>query len=171
MATQTTVRLVDDLDGSDAVETIEFTVDGKDYEIDLSEVHVDQLRDALAEFVAAARRAPAKRRGRAAAPKAGTDVSAARAWLKENGHQVKDKGRIPADLMDVYEQNKHQAPVDEAPADVEDDTPDELPPLDTSDEAVMAWWNYKGYKPQTKVSAIMRTQYLAAKEKERQGAA
>ena len=57
MATQTTVTLVDDLDGSEADEQIEFAVGGKSYEIDLSAVNSKRLREALAPFVAAARRA------------------------------------------------------------------------------------------------------------------
>ena len=57
------IRLVDDLDGEVADETVEFGVDGKNYEIDLSTANAKKLRDALAEFVAAARRAGGRRRG------------------------------------------------------------------------------------------------------------
>ena len=54
MARQTTVTLVDDLDGSEAEEQVEFSVDGRTYEIDLSTVNASRLRDALAPFVSAA---------------------------------------------------------------------------------------------------------------------
>ena len=54
------MRLVDDLDGSKAVETITIQVDSKEYEIDLNEEHAARLRDALALYVAAGRRANAR---------------------------------------------------------------------------------------------------------------
>src|SRR5690349_1951295 len=66
MATQTTVTLVDDLDGSEAVESVAFALDGVSYEIDLSEDNAEKLRDALAGYVAGARRVDGNRRaGRA----------------------------------------------------------------------------------------------------------
>ncbi|WP_147201168.1 Lsr2 dimerization domain-containing protein, partial [Pseudonocardia asaccharolytica] len=60
------VRLVDDLTGEQADETVVFGLDGKGYEIDLSKAHAESLRNVLAEFVAAARRADGGRRGRRA---------------------------------------------------------------------------------------------------------
>ena len=56
MAQQTTVRFIDDLDGSDASSTVTFALDGRSYEIDLSEDNAAKLRDALAPFVDAARK-------------------------------------------------------------------------------------------------------------------
>jgi hypothetical protein len=61
MARNLTVRLVDDLDGGEAAETVAFGVDGSWYEIDLSVAHAGQLRGALAEFIAAGRRTAARR--------------------------------------------------------------------------------------------------------------
>ena len=55
MAKQTTVTLIDDLDGSVAEEQVEFAVDGRSYEIDLSAANSARLRDLLAPFVTAAR--------------------------------------------------------------------------------------------------------------------
>ena len=62
MATLTTVTVVDDLDGSEAAESVEFALDGVAYEIDLSEDNAEKLRDALAGYVAGARRVTGGRR-------------------------------------------------------------------------------------------------------------
>ena len=56
MAQQVNVKFVDDLDGSDAAGTVSFAIDGRAYEIDLSEDNAARLRDSLASFVAAARK-------------------------------------------------------------------------------------------------------------------
>ena len=56
MAQQTTVRFIDDLDGSDASGTFDFAIDGRRYQIDLSDGNAAKLRDALAPYVGAARR-------------------------------------------------------------------------------------------------------------------
>ena len=63
MATKTTVTLVDDLDGSEASESVAFGLDGASYEIDLSDNNAEKLRDVLANYVANARRADGARRG------------------------------------------------------------------------------------------------------------
>ena len=63
MATMTTVTLVDDLDGSEASGSVSFALDGASYEIDLSDGNADKLRDALAGYVASARRVDGARRG------------------------------------------------------------------------------------------------------------
>lgn len=103
------VRLIDDLDGESADETVEFGIDGKNYEIDLSEKNAGQLRDALAAYVAAARRRTgSRRRGGAAA--GGTrrpaidreQNQAIRDWARKRGMKVSDRGRIPAEVLDAY---------------------------------------------------------------------
>ncbi len=107
MARTTLVRLTDDIDGSTAVETVRFAADGRSYEIDLSAEHADNLRQSLAQFVAAARStsrgngnvAPGRvRPGRPAA----ADSSAVRAGAKENGVPVSNRGRIPDDVLVQY---------------------------------------------------------------------
>jgi hypothetical protein len=55
MAQQTTVRFVDDIDGSEAVGTVSFSLNNRSYEIDLSDANTDKLHDALAPFVEHAR--------------------------------------------------------------------------------------------------------------------
>ena len=103
------VRLVDDLDGEPADSTVEFGIDGKNYEIDLSEANAKRLREALAEFVAAARRANGRRRSAAPAAAAGRRPSidreqnqAIRDWARKRGMKVSDRGRIPAEVLEAY---------------------------------------------------------------------
>ena len=103
------IRLVDDLDGDVADETVEFGVDGKNYEIDLSTANAKKLRDALAEFVASARRAGGRRRGGGAPAAAARRPSidreqnqAIREWARKRGMKVSDRGRIPAEVLEAY---------------------------------------------------------------------
>lgn len=106
MARKVQVSLVDDLDESDADETVSFALDGATYEIDLSEKNAAALRDALATYVAHGRRA-----GRtASAPRASRgsgrvdreQTQAIREWARKNGHQVSDRGRIPSTVLEAY---------------------------------------------------------------------
>jgi nucleoid-associated protein Lsr2 len=119
MAQRTTVTLVDDLDQSEADETVEFGVDGATYEIDLSEANAAKLRDALADYVAHARRLSGRRRpGRAASRPASGSPAAARPsrrasvdreqnqaireWARRQGMTVSERGRIPAEVTEAY---------------------------------------------------------------------
>jgi len=96
------VLLVDDLDGSEADGTVRFGLDGAEYEIDLNAEHARALRDALSRYVQAARRAgggarrPARGGRRAAG---GVDSTEVREWAKAQGIEVKDRGRVPAELV------------------------------------------------------------------------
>ena len=65
MAQQTTVRFVDDLDGSEAVGTVTFSLENRAYEIDLSDENTDKLHEALAPFIEHARKAGGRRVGEA----------------------------------------------------------------------------------------------------------
>ena len=111
MAKQTTITLIDDIDGSEAEEQVEFAIDGKGYEIDLSAANVSRLRDALAPFVSAARRTGGRRGGgsSAAAPaRAGTDREqnqAIREWATQQGMKISERGRIPSNVLEAYHQN------------------------------------------------------------------
>ena len=110
MAQKVTVALVDDTDGGAADETLEFAVDGKGYEIDLSSTNAEKLRDALASYIAAARKAGGTRRrgsasGGIAAPRPKVDREqnqAIRDWARERGKKVSDRGRIPAEVLEEY---------------------------------------------------------------------
>jgi Lsr2 len=94
---------IDDLDGSAAEGTVRFGLDGTEYEIDLNEQHARQLREALANYVSAARRAngAARRPGRAGRRPAasGLNTTEVREWAKAQGMEVKDRGRVPAELV------------------------------------------------------------------------
>jgi hypothetical protein len=102
VAQRTEIVFTDDLDGGPADETVRFGIDGTQYEIDLSKTHADELRSALQPFVDSARRAAAgsaKRAARPAARRAGPTPSDVRAWARSEGIEVKDKGRVPAELV------------------------------------------------------------------------
>ncbi|MDT0269555.1 Lsr2 family protein [Streptomyces sp. DSM 44915] len=112
MAQKVQVLLLDDLSGGEADETVTFALDGKTYEIDLNSENADKLRDALDPYVKAGRRAgsgrPARGRGRGAAAGATSggatqDTAKIRAWAKENGYEVNDRGRVPANIREAYE--------------------------------------------------------------------
>jgi hypothetical protein len=112
MAQKVMVTLVDDLDGSEAEETVEFGLDGAFYEIDLSEDNAERLRDALSEYVEHARRQSGGRKrmaGRAGSGRAPRPASAdreqnqaIREWARKQGMNVSDRGRIPKEVTDAY---------------------------------------------------------------------
>lgn len=108
MAHQTSVTLVDDLDGGKASETVFFGLDGASYEIDLSKKNAGNLRKALTEFVAHGRRvktdrsASARNRNRPA-PRTGPSSAAVREWAAAQGIAVSPRGRISADVLAQYE--------------------------------------------------------------------
>ena len=104
MAQRTEIVLTDDLDGSPADETVRFGIDGTQYEIDLSKAHAGELRSALQPYVASARRVTSGgtgggRRASRSAARRGPNPSDVRAWARSEGIEVKDKGRVPAELV------------------------------------------------------------------------
>ena len=110
MAQQTTVALIDDIDGGKAAETVSFGLDGSIYEIDLSKKNATALRKALGEFTASARKV---RGGKAAAKVARAttttaaptrvDARAVREWAQEQGIAVSARGRVPSDVVEKYQ--------------------------------------------------------------------
>jgi hypothetical protein len=106
VAQKVQVILLDDLDGGTADETVGFALDGVAYEIDLSSDNAAKLRDALAPFVGAARRAGGRRsRTRAvASSRVRSDTTAVREWARGQGLKVSDRGRIPSDILAKYEE-------------------------------------------------------------------
>jgi hypothetical protein len=109
MAQKVEVRLIDDLDGKEANETVAFGLDGSSYEIDLSSKNANKLRDALAAYIGAARKAgriPAKagrgRSGRGSATADREQNQAIREWAKKQGLNVSERGRIPAEIVEKY---------------------------------------------------------------------
>jgi hypothetical protein len=121
MAQVTKVRLVDDLDGSEADESISFTLDGNALEIDLSTENAEKLRDILAPYIAAARRGdrqPVRRQqpmsAASAAPREATGPI--REWAAANGFKISARGRISAHVIKAYENRSAGHGVAEKPA-------------------------------------------------------
>lgn len=108
VAQKVQVLLVDDLDGGEADETVTFALDGKTYEIDLTTANADKLRGLLDAYVKGGRRTGGRAsggRGKARAASGGSqDTAQIRAWAKENGHEVNDRGRVPANIRKLYEE-------------------------------------------------------------------
>jgi hypothetical protein len=108
VAARTIVHLIDDVDGGRADETVTFSLDGVDYTIDLSHSNAEGLRKAFGPFIPPARRTGGKAgRAKAAAAALGdrTQNQAIREWARRNGHQVSERGRISAELIDLYQQS------------------------------------------------------------------
>jgi len=105
VAQKVQVVLVDDIDGSAASETVSFSLDGTSYEVDLSDKNAADLREALAPWISAGRRT-ATRKASARRRATGPDASTIRAWAKDNGVDVPERGRIPAKVREAYEAAK-----------------------------------------------------------------
>lgn len=117
MAKVETIRLVDDITGGDAAETVDFGLDGRRFEIDLTADNAAALREALAPFLGVARAAGSPRTGRNAGVPAqtarrsgasGSDTAtrehnrAVRAWARENGWTLSERGRIPSEVVEAH---------------------------------------------------------------------
>jgi hypothetical protein len=104
MAQKVTIILEDDLTGGPAERTVRFAVDGTEYEIDLSAKNAAAFGAQLAPYLEHARRAgraPARRPGRASGNRQRSgDI---RAWAKEHGLAVSERGRIPASVVEQYQ--------------------------------------------------------------------
>ena len=105
MSKSVSVIVTDDLDGSQNAETVSFGFDGVAYEIDLAEKNRAKLEKALAPFIDAGRRVPRSgaRRGGGRQSSASVDRGAVRAWARERGLKVSERGRVSADIMRQYE--------------------------------------------------------------------
>jgi Lsr2 len=92
---------IDDIDGTEADGTVRFGLDGAEYEIDLNAKHAEALRKKLSKYIQAGRRTggrrPARNRRRAADGQLNT--TEVREWAKAQGFEVKDRGRVPAELI------------------------------------------------------------------------
>ena len=104
MAQRIQTLLIDDIDGGEAAGTVRFGLDGTDYEIDLSAAHGEELRNALGQYLAHARRAGGTARSAARSRRDGAAVDTAkvREWAKGQGIEVKDRGRVPAGVVEQY---------------------------------------------------------------------
>ncbi len=105
MAQKVNIVLVDDIDGSDASQTVSFGLDGTSYEIDLSDTNAGALREALASYIGHARKAGGSgRRGRrGASTNLGPSTKEIRDWARSNGHEVSDRGRVSAEVRRAFD--------------------------------------------------------------------
>jgi hypothetical protein len=101
VAQRVVVTLSDDIDGGEASETVAFGLDGKTYEIDLSEENAEKLRTALAPYVTAGRKR-AKSGRTFTHTSVAPDPRAVRAWAESNGFDVPARGRIPRKVYDAF---------------------------------------------------------------------
>ncbi len=104
MATQTTVSVTDDLDGSPNAKAVSFSLDGSSWTIDLSARNRSALEKALKPYIAKATKQG--RRARRPAVKRGSsrgDLADVRAWAKSNGRTVSDRGRISAEVQRAFD--------------------------------------------------------------------
>jgi hypothetical protein len=107
MAQKVQTLFIDDIDGGEAEGTVRFALDGAEYEIDLSATHGDELRDSLRNYIAHARKVGggARRGGaRGVRKPSSIDTVAVRAWARENGFDIKERGRVPAEVVAKYRQ-------------------------------------------------------------------
>ncbi|MEV7096177.1 Lsr2 family protein [Amycolatopsis sp. NPDC051045] len=127
MAQRVQVQMVDDLDGSEASQTVPFSLDGVTYEIDLSEENASTLRDELARYVAAARRIGGRKvrlaSGQSLSGPAGSGTDRERnrqirEWAQANGYEVAERGRLSSEIIAGFEADQAAAaePVEAKPA-------------------------------------------------------
>jgi len=116
MAQKVSVVLIDDLDESEASETVSFSLDGQGYEIDLNDQHAKELRDTFAPYVGAGRKTgrsgassgggsnrPGRSRRTAAAGSDRERLQAIREWARANGHTVSERGRLSSTVTAAYD--------------------------------------------------------------------
>jgi len=109
MARETITRLIDDLDGGTAHETVTFGLDGTFYQIDLSSRNAKKLRNELAPFVEHGSRVAARAAGRPGVrATGGVDRQrnrAIREWALRQGFSVATRGRIRQEILDEYQRS------------------------------------------------------------------
>lgn len=106
MAQKTIVQLVDDIDGKELKEgegeTVTFALDGKDYELDLSNKNADKFRGLFQDYIAAGRKVT-KSSGRRKSAGSTSNAAEVRAWAQSNGHEVPERGRIPQTVREAFD--------------------------------------------------------------------
>ena len=106
MAQKVQVLLTDDLDGSDAEQTVKFGWLGAQYEIDLNEKNYTAFEKAIGKYVAVARKTGGGARARGTGKRAAsapTDLAAVRNWARANGYEVSDRGRVSSTILQAYQ--------------------------------------------------------------------
>jgi hypothetical protein len=109
MAQQTIVQLIDDIDGKPAKETVTFSLDGVGYEIDLSAKNADKLRRIFTPYAEKARKTGTRRPGRSGRRMGARSThhrdraAQIRAWARQHGIDVNERGRIPSRIAEAYD--------------------------------------------------------------------
>jgi hypothetical protein len=102
MASRTIVEMTDDVDGKPAAETVRFALDGREYEIDLSEKNAKAIRKTFEPWASSARRNRGGRARSTTRVETGVDTAAVRAWAGSNGIEIAARGRLPKDVIEQY---------------------------------------------------------------------
>lgn len=109
MAQKVNIILVDDIDESEASETVTFGLDGVTYEIDLNADHANDLREALAVYIGHGRKVGGRRNAgrrstgrRTSTGDSGASAGEIREWARENGWEVSERGRVPTEVREAY---------------------------------------------------------------------
>lgn len=102
MAKRTSVELIDDIDGSAADETLTFSIDGVHYEIDLSSENAEKFRSEIGAWAEKATRVDRKKALKVSSTQASAENEKIRAWARENGYEIGDRGRIRAEIREAY---------------------------------------------------------------------
>jgi hypothetical protein len=110
MAQKVQVIVTDDLDGTEGAQTVQFGLDGRVYDIDLSEGNEKEFREFLERYVSVARRVgntgraagQVRRSSSSSSTGSGVDNAAVKEWARKEGLEVKDRGRIPARIVEAY---------------------------------------------------------------------
>ncbi|MDO3396916.1 MULTISPECIES: Lsr2 family protein [Nocardioides] len=112
MAQKVQIILEDDLDGTEASETVSFALDGTSYEIDLTAENAAEMRDAFARYVGHARKVSSSRRGSGrrtstagsgSAGGSGPSTKDIRDWAREQGMEVSERGRVSSEVREAYD--------------------------------------------------------------------
>jgi hypothetical protein len=107
MATKTIVQLSDDLNPSlDATDTIRFALDNTQYEIDLSDNHINELRSAFNKYIQHARKVGGRRGSAVTARQSSgrrTDLGQVRQWAASNGVELNTRGRVAGGVLAAYD--------------------------------------------------------------------
>lgn len=112
MAQKTQIILTDDIDGGEATQTVTFAFQGTNYEIDLNDEHAASIEESFSEWITNARKSNTRSGAGAAARSSSTrassgakrtDLDAVRAWARDNGHTVSDRGRVSNKILEAYD--------------------------------------------------------------------
>lgn len=111
MAQRERVQLIDDVSGEEAEETVRFSLDGTDYEIDLTKRNAEALRGRFSDYVGKGRKVGSDRVS-ASSPKSSSDTSSReetqqiRQWAQDNGYSPSARGRITRSIIDAYNESR-----------------------------------------------------------------